>query len=120
MGEPPPFWDRSVIFFSNIHSIFYDNDEQAKHLLKEISGAAGYGGRVLCVLNLLYLQQPNLILLDRPGTTKEILPFNLNTNAEGKVGKGQFFCLGQTYEDCGDLFAQAWSQLPVEWGYARD
>lgn len=64
IGELPPFWDRSVIFFSNIHSIFYDNDEQAKHLLKGISGAAGYGGRVLCVLNILYRQQPNLILLE--------------------------------------------------------
>ena len=64
IGELPPFWDRSIIFFSNIHSIFYDNDEEAKQLLKGISGATGYGGRVLCVLNLLYRQQPNLILLE--------------------------------------------------------
>ena len=64
IGELPPFWDRSAIFFSNIHSIFYDNHEEAKHLLKGISGATGYGGRVLCVLNLLYRQQPNLILLE--------------------------------------------------------
>ncbi len=64
IGELPPFWDRSVIFISNIHSIFYDNVEEAKHLLKGISGATGYGGRVLCVLNLLYRQQPNLILLE--------------------------------------------------------
>ena len=59
-------------------------------------------------------------VLYRPGKTKGILPFNLNTNAEGKVMKGQFLCLGQTYADCGDLFAQAWFQLPIEWGYARD
>ncbi len=67
-----------------------------------------------------------LLLLDhagvlyRPGAPKGILPFNFNLNAEGKVMKGQFLCLGQTYEDCGGLFLQAWSQLPVEWGYVRD
>ena len=59
-------------------------------------------------------------VLYRPGATKGILPFNFNSNAEGKVMKGQFLCLGQTYEECGDLFLPAWSQLPVEWGYVRD
>ena len=64
IGELPPFWDRSVIFFSNIQSIFYDNHEEAKYLLEGISGATGYGGRVLCVLNLLYRKRPNLVLLE--------------------------------------------------------
>jgi hypothetical protein len=64
LGEPLPFWDRSVIFFSNIHSIFYDNVEGSKELIQEISGAATYGGRVLSILNLLFHGRPNLILLE--------------------------------------------------------
>ncbi len=64
IGELPPFWDRSVVFFSNLQSIFYDNDEEAKHLLEGISGAMGYGSRVLSVLNLLYRKRPNLVLLE--------------------------------------------------------
>lgn len=64
IGKLPPFWDRSIIFFSNLQSIFYDNEEEAKHLLAGISGATGYGGRVLCVLNLLYRKSPNMVLLE--------------------------------------------------------
>lgn len=63
-GELPPFWDRSVLFFSNIHSIFYDNVEEAKQLIQEITGARSYGGRILCILDLLFRGRPNRILLE--------------------------------------------------------
>ncbi|HEX9880597.1 MAG TPA: hypothetical protein VGB25_10415 [Candidatus Binatia bacterium] len=63
-GELPPFWDRSVVFFSNIHSIFYDNVEESKQLHREILGATTYGARVMSILNLLYRREPNLIVLE--------------------------------------------------------
>jgi hypothetical protein len=59
-------------------------------------------------------------VLYRPGKESGILPFNFNTDAEGKVIKGQFLCLGEKLEECGGLLARAWAKLPVEWGYDRD
>ncbi len=59
-------------------------------------------------------------VLYRPGATKGMIPFNFNTDSEGKVIKGQFVCVGDDYNECGDLLARAWARLPVEWGYDRD
>ena len=59
-------------------------------------------------------------VLYRPQKDKGIIPFNFNVDAEGKVIKGQFLCLGQNHEECDRLLAQAWTELPVEWGYDRD
>jgi hypothetical protein len=59
-------------------------------------------------------------VLYRPGAVKGVMPFNFNTDREGKVIKGQFVCIGNEPADCTDLFAQAWSELPVDWGYDRD
>jgi len=63
-GELPPFWDRSVLFFCNIHSIFFDNKEGAGDLMRQIAGARSYGGRVMSILNLLFHRGPNKILLE--------------------------------------------------------
>ena len=59
-------------------------------------------------------------VLYRPEQHQGILPFNFNIDAEGKVIKGQFLCLGQNQESCSGLLARVWSELPVEWGYDRD
>ena len=64
LGQLPPFWDRNVIFFSNLHSIFYGNVEGSKQILQEIAGARSYGGRVLPILNLLFRKGSNLIFLE--------------------------------------------------------
>lgn len=63
-GKLPPFWDRNVIFFCNIHSIFYENKEEASELLKQITGLPSYGGRVISILNLLFRGGPNKILVE--------------------------------------------------------
>jgi hypothetical protein len=63
-GKLPPFWDRSVIFFCNIHSIFYDNKEETSELLQQIAGAQSYGGRVISILNLLFRGGPNKVLVE--------------------------------------------------------
>ncbi len=54
------------MFFSNIHSIFYDNVEETNQLMDEITGSHTYGGRVVSILNLLFHGRPNLILLETP------------------------------------------------------
>jgi hypothetical protein len=59
-------------------------------------------------------------VLYRPGTAKGIIPFNFNTDGQGKVIKGQFLCLGKDHQQCGEVLARAWTELPVEWGYDRD
>jgi hypothetical protein len=63
-GQLPPFWDRNVIFFCNIHSIFYDNKEETSELLKQITGLQSYGGRVISILNRLFRGGPNKILVE--------------------------------------------------------
>ncbi|HEX9443879.1 MAG TPA: hypothetical protein VGA73_07150 [Candidatus Binatia bacterium] len=63
-GKLPPFWDRSVLFFCNLHSIFYDNDAEAAELIQQIAGSRSYGGRVVSILNLLFHRGPNKILLE--------------------------------------------------------
>jgi len=63
-AEPPPRWERRVLFFSNLHSIFYGNVEETRQLMEEITGAHSYGGRVIAILNLLFSQRPNAMLLE--------------------------------------------------------
>jgi hypothetical protein len=65
-GELPPFWDRSVLFFCNLRSIFYENDAEAAELVRRITGATSYGGRVISILNILFHRGPNKILLEAP------------------------------------------------------
>ena len=65
-GELPPFWDRSVLFFCNLRSIFYENDAEAAELVRRIAGAQSYGGRVISILNTLFQVGPNKILLEAP------------------------------------------------------
>jgi hypothetical protein len=62
----------------------------------------------------------NAQVLYRPGKDTGIIPFNLNTDDQGKVIKGQFLCLGDDHEQCSGVLAKAWTALPVEWGYDRD
>lgn len=63
-GHLPPFWDRSVLFFSNIHSIFYDNVQETEHLLNAIAGANSYGGRLLAIIDLLFRGGSNAVFLE--------------------------------------------------------
>jgi hypothetical protein len=65
-GRLPQFWDRNVLFFCNMHSIFYDNQEEVDDLISQIYGAHSYGSRVLSILNLLFRGGPNTIFLEAP------------------------------------------------------
>ncbi|MBF0274734.1 MAG: hypothetical protein HQK84_05835, partial [Nitrospinae bacterium] len=63
-GELPDFWNRETVFFTNIQSLFYGNEELTEILKREISGVPTYGGRVIPILNLLYKGGKNLIYLE--------------------------------------------------------
>ena len=63
-GKLPPFWDRNVLFFCNLQSVFFENQAAADDLIQQIFGAQSYGGRVISILNLLFKNGPNKILLE--------------------------------------------------------
>jgi hypothetical protein len=59
-------------------------------------------------------------VLFRPRAQAGMIPFNFNTDMDGRVLKGQFVCLAENLEICNALLARAWARLPVEWNYDRD
>ena len=63
-AAPPPFWTRRVVFFCNLHSIFYGNVAETEQLMNEIHGSHSYGGRVISILDLLFHGRPNLIVVE--------------------------------------------------------
>ena len=65
-GKLPEFWDRNVLFFCNMHSIFFGNKEETEQLISQIYGAHSYGTRVMSILNLLFRRGPNKIFLEAP------------------------------------------------------
>jgi hypothetical protein len=38
-GKLPPFWDRNVLFFCNLQSVFFENQAAADDLIQQIFGA---------------------------------------------------------------------------------
>lgn len=77
-GKLPVFWDRSVIFFANLKSLFFDNLQQLSQLEHEVAGVSTYGGRLVTILNSLFRRQPNLLILEKP-PNKDILEYFKNT-----------------------------------------
>ena len=73
-GRLPAFWDRSVIFFANLKSMFFGNIEQLGKLESEVSGVNTYGGRLITVINTLYQSGPNLLVLEKE-PNKSILSY---------------------------------------------
>ncbi len=65
-GQLPKFWNRSVIFFANMLSIFYENYGELERLKKQIRGVETYGGRFIPIINLIFRGDDNLLVLERP------------------------------------------------------
>lgn len=76
-GKLPVFWDRSVIFFANLKSLFFDNLQQLRQLEREIPGVSTYGGRLVTVINSLFRRKPNLLILEK-SPNREILKYFKN------------------------------------------
>lgn len=66
LGQMPPGWDREVIFFANLRSIFYHNRSQTQVLADRVKGLESYGGRLIPILNLLFRGDNNLLVLEAP------------------------------------------------------
>lgn len=68
-GERPSFWDRRVVFFANLLSLFYGNKGGTDELTDAVEGIVTYGGRLIPILDLLYAgdrsEPPNLLVLER-------------------------------------------------------
>ena len=65
-GQLPAFWNRSIIFFANIQSIFFDNQGGLERLKQRVSGVETYGGRLIPIINLMFSGDKNLLVLERP------------------------------------------------------
>ncbi len=65
-GQLPTFWDRDVIFFANMLSIFYDNHDELERLRQHVMGVETYGGRLVPIINLIFKGNNNLLVLEKP------------------------------------------------------
>lgn len=61
----PPFWDRNVIYFANLKSLFFGNGEQTEELARQVGEIDSYGGRLAPVLNIVYGGGKNVLVVDR-------------------------------------------------------
>ncbi len=63
-GKLPDFWNHSVIFFANLESLFFGNKSKLEQLKNEVSGVNTYGGRLLPIINILFKNKNNLLILE--------------------------------------------------------
>ncbi len=129
LGELPEFWDRSVVFFANLLSLFYGNETETEVLRKEVGALETYGSRLFPIINLLFRNTNNLLVLDKyPDTTLfkyfqddlglslpqiEVVPHVLYTS----IGKIQ-----NEYASEVSVIIQRLKKHPAEWldGYVTD
>ena len=62
----PEFWDRSVIFFANLHALFFGNEAETDALNSQVRGIEAYGARLLSIVDLLYRGGDNLLMIESP------------------------------------------------------
>jgi hypothetical protein len=64
-GYTPQLWaDRTAIFFTNVQSLFFDNEALTKILMRQFVHADSYGARLVPVLGLLYRGGGNAVVLE--------------------------------------------------------
>lgn len=67
LGRSPSLWaDRSAVFFANILSMFFGNEEETELLRQETYYPESYGGRLIPILGLLFGGGRSLLVLERP------------------------------------------------------
>lgn len=121
-GKMPPLWpDRSVVFFANLHSLFYGNAAQTEELRRVISGANTYGGRLFPIVNLLFPAGGNLLVLEKPPESALATYFS-----ELQLQLPETVCVPKAREDHADLTRIVTSDLirshPAAWidGFVTD
>jgi len=64
-GELPEGWNRSVVFFANIRSLFFGNESGARILSEEVGALESYGGRLIPLIDLIFRGGANVLVLER-------------------------------------------------------
>lgn len=64
-GRLPEFWQRDVTFFANLLSLFFGNEGGTASLRREVGEIDSYGGRLVPIVNLLFRNPGNLLVLPR-------------------------------------------------------
>ena len=54
-----------MVFFANLLSLFYGNEEETQSLREEVGRIESYGGRLAPILNILFKGGNNLLVLER-------------------------------------------------------
>jgi len=62
-GELPGFWQRDVTFFANLLSLFFGNEGGTTSLREEVGEIDSYGGRLVPLINLLFKEPSNMLVL---------------------------------------------------------
>jgi hypothetical protein len=125
-GHLPPFWEqRNVLFFSNIHSIFYDNVRETEHLLRAIAGATSYGGRLLGIIDLLYRGANNTVFLEsRPDAgLVSYLENDLGLSIpDFTIINARTYDMFREHHSRTEVLVRAYQEHPAEWvdGYVTD
>ena len=65
-GQLPTFWNRSVIYFANMCSIFYENCGGLEKLKQQVGNLETYGGRLIPIIDLIFRSNNNLLVLEKP------------------------------------------------------
>lgn len=64
-GTLPVMWDRSVVYFANILSLFYGNEQEITALREEVGTLESYGSRLIPIINIIFRKGSNTLFLER-------------------------------------------------------
>lgn len=64
-GRLPRFWNRDTIFMANLLALFFGNEEETQMLSDEVGEIDSYGGRLIPIIDQLFGESGNLLILER-------------------------------------------------------
>ncbi|MFQ5597998.1 MAG: hypothetical protein ACE5GK_08110, partial [Nitrospiria bacterium] len=64
-GQLPETWNRRVVFFANLLSLFYGNEMETHALREEVGTLETYGCRLVPIIDILFRERPNTLILER-------------------------------------------------------
>ena len=65
MAKIPDFWNRDVLFFANLMSLFFGNELELEELENLVGEIDSYGGRLVPVINTIFKGENNVLVLER-------------------------------------------------------
>ncbi|EMI42750.1 hypothetical protein [Rhodopirellula sp. SWK7] len=64
-GQMPPMWSRRAVFFANLLSLFFGNEEQTRVLSEEVGELDSYSARLIPILDILFEGPDNVLVVER-------------------------------------------------------